>query len=185
MNMKDTAMTILLSALTTDPATFGLAGLAGQIAWPLFRTRFAILTIQIGTACSFAAHYALLGQSTGMAVCLIGAAQSLTALAAGNRQWLPAAFLPVVWLVGLATWSGPATALAVTACTLIMLGRMQRCTLRMRAVMLAAAPFGITHDITVGAVPALIGALLSAALSVRALRRELIARGNLPQTRTA
>jgi len=34
-------------------------------------------------------------------------------------------------------------------------------------------------------VPALIGALLSAALSVRALRRELIARGNLPQTRTA
>lgn len=184
-------MTPEFTSLVSDPNTFGMAGLAGQIVWPLFKTRRAILTAQMINAAFFATQYGLMGQTTAMSVCLIGASQSLTALIAGDRRWLarlPAAFLPVVWVMGVLTWSGLPTLLAVMACTLIMLGRMQQDVVRMRAVMLAAAPFGITHDITVGAIPALIGALLSASLSARALRHELITRGvgmRVPRIATA
>jgi hypothetical protein len=50
---------------------------------------------------------------------------------------------------------------------------MQRDTLRLRILLLAAAPFGIGYDIAVGALPALIGGLISAVIAVAMLVREI------------
>lgn len=167
-----------------DPAAaplFGVAGLAAQMAWPFFRNRDSILTVQLGGACSFAASYALMGQQTATAVCLTGAIQTTVALLAGERPWLSYmgyAFLPVVLTVGVVTYAGLPTILAVTACCLIMIGRMQRDTLRMRGVQLTASPFGAAHDVAVGAWPCLVGALLSFFIASTAFRRELRARRN-------
>ena len=155
---------------------FGAAGLAGQIVWPMLKERRHILGAQLGIACCYATQYALMGQGTGMAVCLVGATQTTVALIAGDRPWLSRlglVFIPLVIALAVATWSGVPTLLATCACTLIMLGRMQRDLLRMRGVMLCAAPFGIAYDLSVGAVPALIGAVLSLTLSALAFRRAL------------
>ncbi|MCA8879249.1 MAG: YgjV family protein, partial [Rhodobacteraceae bacterium] len=162
---------------------FGTAGLAGQLVWPLLRSRSRILTAQLGIAGCYALQYACLGQWSGTGVCLIGACQTLTALAATGRPRLRGvglAFLPLVLLSGCLTWSGAATAFATAACCLMMIGRLQQDTLRMRAVMLCAAPFGIGFDLTVGAAPGLAGAILSAAMSAAALRREWRARCAAP-----
>ena len=66
--------------------------------------------------------------------------------------------------------------LPLTAVTLIMVGRMQQDTLRLRVLLLAAAPFGIGYDIAVGAAPALIGGAVSAFVATGMLIREIRSR---------
>ena len=164
--------------------SFGAAGLAGQLAWPLLRRRAHILTAQLGIASSYATQYALMGHWSGTGVCSVGAAQTVIAMVAGDRPWLRylgLGFIPVVGLISYLTWSGIASAFAMTACCLVMLGRMQRDILRMRMIMLCASPFAISYDLTVGAAPALVGAILSALIGLAAFRREWRARhGGLP-----
>lgn len=155
---------------------FGIAGLIAQMAWPLFQSRETMLTIQLAGTCSYATSYALLGQDTATAVCLTGAIQTTVALLAGDRPWISRMgylFLPLVQLFGVLTFSGLPTLLAVTACCLTMLGRMQSDTLRMRGLQLTASPFGAAHDAVVGAWPNLAGAILSFTVAFMAFRREL------------
>jgi len=165
-----------------DPAAapiFGIVGLAAQVAWPVFRSRETMLTVQLGATCSFATSYALMGQETATAVCLTGAIQTTVALLAGDRPWLNRmgyVFLPLVLAIGLFTYSGLTTILAVTACCLTMIGRLQTDTLRMRGVQLTASPFGAAHDFVAGAWPCLAGALISFSIAATAFRREFNAR---------
>lgn len=178
-------MTDLLDHFDDDTLAviFGAAGLASQLTWPLLRTRNAILTLQLGMAASYATQYGLMDAWSGMVVCTIGACQALVALLAGNRPWLPwlgAVFLPLVAAISFVTWSGASSAFALTACCLVMTGRMQRDTLRMRYFLLAASPFGIAYDMSVGAAPALVGACVSACIGLAALRREISARRRAP-----
>lgn len=171
-------MTIAVANLI-DPAAapiFGMAGLAAQVAWPLFRKRDTMLTVQLAASCSYATSYALMGQQTATAVCLTGAIQTTVALLAGDRSWfgrMGYAFLPMVLVIGTVTYAGPQTLLAVTACCLTMIGRMQSDTLRMRGVQLMASPFGAAHDVVIGAWPCLAGALVSFTTAITAFRREL------------
>jgi len=184
-------MTTLLTHFTDAPvaAAFGTVGLAGQLIWPWLRRRRLILSAQLGIAASYATQYGLMGQWSGTSVCSIGASQTFIALLAGNRPWLRwmgLGFLPLVWTLSYLTWCGPASLFALIACSLIMIGRMQGDTLRMRIFMLCASPFGISYDLTVGAAPALAGAILSAAMGLAALIRELRDRGWFaPQVATA
>jgi Bacterial inner membrane protein len=155
---------------------FGAAGLSFQLIWPLMRARRAIMTAQFGIGADYSMQYALLGAWSGAGVAGLGAMQSALAFFAGDRPWLRWAglvFLPFVGAVGYVTWSGIASFFALTAVTLIMIGRMQSDTLRLRILLLAAAPFGIGYDIAVGAVPALIGGLVSAVIAVAMLVREI------------
>lgn len=160
-------------------AAFGAAGLACQLVWPLFRMRRRILAGQFGAASGYATQYALLDQWSGAGVCTFGATQTAIALLFGERQWLRHlgfAFIPMAGLLSYVMWSGVASAFATVAFCLVVIGRMQRDTLRMRAVILAASPFGISYDLAVGAGPALAGAILSCAIGLIAFRREWLAR---------
>ena len=176
-------ITLLAQVCETPLATaFGVSGLAAQLAWPLFRTRESMLTIQFGASCSYAASYALMEQHTATAVCLTGAMQTSVALLAGDRPWLSRmgyVFLPAVLAIGAMTYSGLPTILMVTACCLVMIGRMQSDLLRMRGVQLTASPFGAAHDVAVGAWPCLAGALVSFTIAFAGFRRELRGRGLL------
>jgi hypothetical protein len=156
--------------------SLGIAGLCAQLAWPLFRSREIMLTVQLGASCCYAASYALMGKETATTVCLIGAIQTTITLLAGDRPWLARmgyVFLPVVLACGVLTYSGLCTIFAITACCLTMIGRMQADTLRMRRIQLGAAPFGAAHDVIVGAWPCLAGAIASFVIAGTALRREL------------
>lgn len=161
-----------------DPSTaplFGAAGLAARMVSPLFVRRDQILTAQLAASCLFAASYALMDQRTATSVCLIGATQTTVALIAGDRPWLNRmgyVFLPVVLIMGVATFSGLPTVLAVTACCLMMIGRLQQDLIRMRGIQLCSGPFGAAHDIVIGAWPCLAGAILSFGIAAAAFRRE-------------
>lgn len=164
--------------LSENPAAtaFGAAGLACQMIWPLFTARRAMLGVQMGIGTNYGAQYALLDAWSGAGVCALGATQTLVALLAGSRpwiRWLGLGFLPVVAGVCFATWSGPASFFALVACALVMIGRLQQDVIRLRIFMLAAAPFGIGYDLSVGAAPALAGACVSASLAATMLRREI------------
>lgn len=155
--------------------TFGAVGLLCQLVWPLFHARRAIMTAQFGIGADYSLHYALLDAWSGAGVAGIGASQSALAFFFGDRpwfRWVGLIFLPVVAAVCYATWSGLETLFAFAAVTLIMLGRLQQDTLRLRILLLAAAPFGIGYDIVVGA-PALVGAIVSAAIAATMLVREI------------
>jgi hypothetical protein len=158
---------------------FGLMGLFCQLIWPLFRARRAIMTAQVGIGANYGMQYALLDAWSGAGVAALGALQSTVAFFAAERPWLRRAgflFLPVVMVVCYATWSGIASAFALVAVTLVMVGRLQRDTLRLRILLLAAAPFGIGYDVTVGALPALTGAIVSATFAAAMLIREIRSR---------
>ena len=108
---------------------------------------------------------------------MLGGAQTLAILFLGaeRSRRIALTVFPLLILLGVLTWRGIPTILALIACSLIMFGRMQRNTLRLRQVQLLAAPVGMAHDLCVGALPALIGALTSALIAALALRRELAA----------
>lgn len=160
-------------------AAFGFAGLFCQLIWPVFRARRAIMTAQFGIGADYSLHYALLGAWSGAGVAGLGATQSALAFFAGDRPWVQNVgyfFLPVVGVIGYLTWSGIESAFALAAVTLIMIGRMQSDTLRLRILLLVAAPFGMAYDIVVGATPALIGGGVSATIAVTMLVREIKSR---------
>lgn len=155
---------------------FGAMGLLCQLIWPLFRAHRAIITAQFGIGVDYSIHYALLDAWSGASVAAIGATQSAMAFLVGDRhwfRWVGLAFLPVVAMICFATWSGLPTLFAFAAVTLIIIGRLQRDTLRLRVLLLAAAPFGMGYDILVGAAPALIGGIVSAVIAATMLAREL------------
>jgi Bacterial inner membrane protein len=159
---------------------FGAAGLLCQLIWPLFRTHRAIMSVQFGIGADYGTQYALLGAWSGAGVACLGAMQSALAFAAGDRPWLRRTgyvFLPIVAVVCMATWSGLASLFALAAVALIMIGRMQQDTLRLRIFLLAAAPFGMGYDILVGALPALVGGTVSAIVAMSMLIREIRERG--------
>jgi hypothetical protein len=157
-------------------AAFGTAGLLCQLIWPIFRRRSAIMTAQFGIGADYSLQYALLDAWSGAGVAALGATQSALALIAGERPWLRYTgfvFLPFVAVIGYASWSGIASFFALAAVTLIMLGRMQRDSIRLRVLLLAAAPFGISYDIVVGALPAFTGGIVSATIALVMLVREI------------
>jgi hypothetical protein len=163
---------------------FGAAGLLCQLMWPIFRSRKAIITAQFGIGADYSLQYALLGAWNGAAVTAVGALQSAVSYFAGDRPWLRQTgilFLPVVLTIIYASWSGIQSLFALAAVTLIMVGRIQRDTLRLRILLLTAAPFGIGYDIIVGAVPALIGGIVSATIASIMLVRELKSRRQVSQ----
>lgn len=154
---------------------FGAMGLICQLIWPMFRAHRAILTAQFGVGADYGIHYALLHAWSGAGVAGLGATQTVIACLAGDRPWLRRmgiVFFPIVAAVCVATWSGMASLFALAAVTLTMAGRMQRDTLRLRILLLAAAPFGIGYDILVGA-PAIIGGITSATIATAMLVREI------------
>lgn len=160
-------------------AAFGMMGLFCQMIWPLFRARSAIMTAQFGIGADYSMQYALMGAWSGAGVAGLGAVQSALALMAGDKPWLRLvrpAFFPIVAAICFMTWSGPESFCALLAVSLIMLGRMQKDTLRLRIFLLAAAPFGMGYDISTGAAPALVGGILSALIAALMLTREIKSR---------
>lgn len=160
-------------------SAFGTAGLFFQLVWPLFRQRRTIMSMQFGLAASYSLQYALMGAWSGAGVAGLGATQSAISYFAGDRAWLrqvSIAFLPAAMVICYVTWHGLPSILALTAVSLLIIGRTQRDTLRVRMLLLAAAPFGMTHDILVGAAPALCGGIVSAIIATVMLAREVRAR---------
>jgi hypothetical protein len=154
---------------------FGALGLGCQLAWPWFRTRRVILSIQFGIGVLYCVQYALLGAFSAAGVCAIGATQTLLALAAGDRAELRRAgllFLPIVASLCLATWSGLPSLLAMIAVTFTMIGRLQTDMFLLRLLQLGAVPFALSHDLLVGAAPALVGCVVSALVGVVGAARE-------------
>lgn len=171
-------MNSLLAILQQNPAAavFGATGLACQFVWPLFRQRRAIISAQFGIGASYSLHYAFIDAWSGAGVAGLGAAQSAIAFLAVGRPWLRwvgVVCLPVVAAICYATWSGLPTILALAAVTLVIVGRMQRDTVQLRALLLAAAPFGMAYDVVVGAAPALVGGVVSATVAGFMLARDI------------
>jgi hypothetical protein len=154
---------------------FGVAGLMCQLAWPMFRAHRTILTVQFGIGADYCVHYALLKAWSGAGLAGLGAAQTALTFLAEDRPWLRRmglVFLPIVGVICYVTWSGVPSLFALIGVTLTMVGRMQQDTLRLRILLLAAAPFGIGYDVLVRA-PAIIGGFVSATIATAMLVREI------------
>ena len=174
--MGEFAQTFLENPMAS---AFGTMGLLCQMIWPIFRARKAIMTVQFGIGADYCMQYALLEAWSGAGVCCIGAVQSVVAFFAGERPWLRlvgVAFLPMAGAISYVTWSGFASLFALAAVSLVMIGRLQQDAVRLRIFLLAAAPFGIGYDIAVGALPALLGGIISASIAATMLAREVRAR---------
>lgn len=163
----------------------GVVGLLAQLTWPLLNTRRGILSVQAAIGLGYGTQYALLGAWSGAAVAWLGGVQTLLVLFLGVRHTRTIALgvFPILLLLGVVTWSGIPTLLALIASGLTMMGRMQQDTLRLRKLQLAAAPIGAAHDLYVGALPALAGAVTSAVIAALALRRQAKARRQSLSTR--
>jgi hypothetical protein len=177
-------MSDLVRLFSENPlsALFGCIGFLCLIVWPLFHARAVILSLQFSGAIFYGLHYALLGAWTGASMTALGASQTLIAfLFAGHprARYASLAFLPMVAGMTWLTWSGAASLCAGTALFLIMLGRMQMDEIKLRVLMLSAAPFGMSYDVIVGSLPGLAGACVAAAVSAYMLARTFCAREQL------
>jgi Bacterial inner membrane protein len=174
----------MLTVTANNPGAAG-AGLAAMVClavWPLFRRRSTMLMTYIGNNLGFAAHYALLGQWTAVAMNGLMAVQTVVAIWLVRRprlRWVYYGLMPVLAGGSFVTWQGLPSFLAAAATTLSTIGRMQANEATLRAWLLASMPFWMAHDLIVGSLPGLIADLLSLATGVMML---LI---NSPALRTA
>lgn len=121
-------------------------------AWPLFRSRSAMLLMQLSALGWLTLHYALVGAVTAAGVNLLGAIQIAACLLVGNRprwQWVGYALAILIVVMGIVTWQGIVSALAVIGMCLVALGRAQAGAQAMRVLVLAGAPFWLIHDLLI------------------------------------
>ncbi len=164
----------LYTLVLDDPAATaaGFFALVCLTVWPLFRTRSGILLAQLGAGVGFASHYALLDMAAPSLVNVLGVVQTLAALFAMQSRALNRigyALIPLMIAAGIYFWTGPASALCVTAMALIALGRMQDSQWTLRLLILAGGVSWTVHDYIVSSWIALAADLLSLTMGIAML----------------
>jgi hypothetical protein len=150
----------------------GLAAAGLLIACPMMTSRQGMLIAQIGVGCLFACHFLLLGVHAAGAVNVLGATQAAAALFATRHAWLGRigyALIPQMIAAGLWFWSGPVSALAVGAMTVIALARMQEDEADIRHMLLGGTLLWTAHDAIVGAWIPLGADIVTGLISILAL----------------
>ncbi len=142
----------MISAMLNDPlSTAGaIFGAICLISWPLFQTRSAMLTVQLGVGVGFGLHYALLGATTAAVANILGSLQIVVSIPAGNTprlRWAGYAFIPAMLLISVATWDGLPSLFAAFGTVMLAFGRMQSDENRLRLLVLAGTAFWFLHDL--------------------------------------
>ena len=165
-------------AVTVQHPLAAAAGLLAMVCFatfPLFGTRWKMLSVYIGNNLAFVVHYGLLGHWTAVDMNCLMALQTVVALGLERwprLRWVYYALVPVLAAVSIATWEGLPSFLSATATLLSTIGRGQRSQTTLRIFMLSSAPVWLAHDVTVGSLPGLIADASSMATgTVMLLRR--------------
>lgn len=162
-----------------DPASpasiFGLLGVAVGAAWPLFARREAMLAGQASSTALFAAHFALIGSTTGAAACLVAIVQTAAAWRVRTRGVLLAVnggCLAILGIVAAQNWRGWPSFFAVAGAVLATVGRVEVAPHRMCWWFLAGSLTSAGHNTLVGSPFGLASdALTFGATAFGALRR--------------
>lgn len=128
-----------------------------------------LLATYLGNNLGFAAHYALLGQTTAVTMNLVLGVQTLVALGFARwprLRWTYYALIPVLLVAAVMTWQGWLSLLSTTATAFSTVARMQANEFALRVLMLASAPLWATHDLLAGSLPGLLADLSCIATGV-------------------
>jgi hypothetical protein len=139
-----------------------LSGAVCLMTWPLFSTRAAILTVQLGVAVSFGLHYTLLDADTAAIGNAIGALQILLSLFFSNTarlRWAGYMPIPLMLVLGAVSWNGPSSLFATTGAVFQALGRAQLDERLLRTLVLIGTGFWLVHDILVWSPVAIVDAI--------------------------
>jgi len=139
-----------IDALSLACATLGTVCM---IAWPIFPNRRHMLTVQLGIAAGFGAHYWLEGAQTAALLNGLGLLHVLASLCWGGNprlKWVGYAMIPAIAISCLASWSGLPSLFSGIGTMLIALGRVQLSSSQLRLFVLAGTPFWLVHDVMIG-----------------------------------
>jgi hypothetical protein len=156
---------------TTPAGLCGFVATAGLAAWPLFRTRCAMLATQLGALALLSLHYALMGVTTAAIVNALGALQLVACLAFGTHprlRFLGYGLAGLMVVSSILTWQGLISALSTSGNLVIAFGRLQTRADLMRLIVLAGTPFWVLHDLLIES-PVVLADVLSLAVGVVAL----------------
>ncbi len=156
---------------TTPAGLCGFAATAGLAVWPLFRTRCAMLSTQLGALALLSLHYVLMGVTTAAIVNALGMLQLMACLAFGTHprlRYLGYGLAGLMVASSIVTWQGLASALSTGGNLVIAFGRLQVRADTMRVLVLAGVPFWILHDLLIES-PVVLADVLSLAVGVVAL----------------
>ena len=154
--------------------TIGLVGTAAGMSWPLFRGRFGMLLAQLVAGTAFAAHFALLGATTGAVMNVLATVQVIAAIPLGTRPGFRAvylALLPVIAVGAALTWDGVPSLFAALGIAFVSLSRYQTGVLPLRLFMAAALPCWFVHNVLVGSAPGMISDVVGMSLNAVMLAR--------------
>lgn len=163
----------------------GLCGMLGGMLWPFFRTRRAMLLVQLVPCLGFALHFSLVGAPTAAALNGLAALQVLAALALGTWPAFRLVYLlilPVIAAVMAVTWTGLPSVFAAAGMALISLARYQTRVAVFRGTMLVALPCWFVHNCLVGSIPGMVSDLTGVAVNAWMLLRDRTAPRPPPQT---
>ncbi len=149
----------------------GLCGMLGGMLWPFFRSRRAMLLVQLVPCLGFALHFALVGAPTAAALNGLAALQVLAALALGTWPASRLVYLLILPVMA-ATWTGLPSVFAAAGMALISLARYQTRVAVFRGTMLVALPCWFVHNFLVGSIPGMISDLTGMAVNAWMLLRD-------------
>lgn len=153
---------------------FGFAGTAAGVGWALFRSRVAMLAVQLAASVLFALHFALLGAPTGSLMNVLAGVQAAAAIPLGTRPGFRAVYLAVLPLIAaglFATWHGLPSAFAAAGLTSVSLARYQTDVRLFRVFMALALPCWFGHNLLVMSVPGMLSDVCAMAINAVMLAR--------------
>jgi len=156
---------------TTPAGLCGILATIGLAAWPLLRTRCAMLALQLGALALLSLHYALLGVTTAAIVNALGTLQLVACLAFGTHprlRYLGYGLAGLMVAASIVTWQGMISLLSTGGNVVIAFGRLQTKADRMRLLVLAGTPFWILHDLLIES-PVVLADALSLLVGIGAL----------------
>ncbi len=135
---------------------FGALAVAAGLSAALMPRRGLILGLSAICSALFCAHYLVIGSTTGAAMCVISALQSLAGLRIGDgpaRRWIVPFFVATsaaAVALTVATWNGWPSLLAGSGALLATAGRLQGDAQRVRTLFLASGVVWFGHNLAVG-----------------------------------
>ncbi|MBY0431448.1 MAG: YgjV family protein [Rhodospirillales bacterium] len=137
-----------------------------------------LIALQAAACVLWATHFHGLGAIAGLVFNVMALARNLIALSIHRHvavRWVLLAFVPAVWAVSAATWSGPADIIPPIAMTFSTLAQASRNVLRLRLLMLGASPCWLAYAALTGSHGGLVNESLNiVSITVGVLRHHVI-----------
>ena len=160
-------------------STFGFAGVAANLVWPLMHKRSTLLIWQTVACSLMLIHFELISAHSGALIMLLAGTQATLAIQLERSprfKYIYLGSLALTPVICFLTWQGAESIFSSLALAIVCIANFQLNQLHQRALLITAIFAWVAHNVMVGSIPGLasngLAFCVSAIMLLRVYRNE-------------